>query len=63
MVALVSLSQFRLTPALPSVAWSGAAAREQGALGTSLAYEVILGIAILALVAWLGTLEPGAATG
>lgn len=63
MVALASLNRFRLTPALGYVASSGAAARELGALRTSLASEATLGIAILALVAWLGTLEPGAATG
>lgn len=62
MVALASLNRFRLTPALRSGASSGAATRELGALRASLAFEATLGIAILALVAWLGTLEPGAAT-
>lgn len=63
MVALASFNRFRLTPALRSVASSGVAARELSALRTSLVFETMLGIAILALVAWLGTLEPGAASG
>lgn len=63
MLALASLNRFRLTPALRSVVSSGAAARELGALRASLAFEAMLGVAILALVAWLGTLEPGVATG
>ena len=63
MVALASLNRFRLTPALRSAASSGAAARELGVLRASLAFEATLGIVVLALVAWLGTLEPGAATG
>lgn len=67
MVALASLNRFRLTPALRSVAASGApfgaAPRELGALRLSLAFEAMLGILVLALVAWLGTLEPGGATG
>jgi putative copper resistance protein D len=63
MVALASLNRFRLTPALRSVATSGSAMREIGALRLSLALEAMLGIAVLALVAWLGTLEPGVATG
>ncbi|WP_294015446.1 copper homeostasis membrane protein CopD [Sphingomonas sp.] len=63
MVALASLNRFRLTPALGSVASSGAARREIGALRLSLAFEAALGIAVLALVAWLGTLEPVAAAG
>ncbi|WP_315760457.1 CopD family protein [Sphingomonas sp. Y38-1Y] len=63
MVGLASLNRFRLTPALGSVASSGAARREIGALRLSLAFEAALGIAVLALVAWLGTLEPVAAAG
>lgn len=63
MVGLASLNRIRLTPALRSATASGTARRELGALRLSLALEAVLGIAILALVAWLGTLEPVAASG
>ena len=58
MLGLASLNRFRLTPALER---SIAAADLRGALGTllrSLAIEGGCAITILALVAWLGTLEP-----
>jgi putative copper resistance protein D len=63
MVALASLTRFRLTPALHAVAASGGTPRELAALRISLAIEAALGTLILALVAWLGTLEPGAPPG
>ena len=60
MLGLASLNRFRLTPAFER---SVAAADHRGALGTlrrSLAVEATCAITILALVAWLGTLEPPA---
>jgi putative copper resistance protein D len=58
MLGLASLNRFRLTPAFER---SIAAADHRGALGTlrrSLAVEAACAVAILALVSWLGTLEP-----
>jgi putative copper resistance protein D len=60
MLGLASINRFRLTPALER---SIAAADLRGALGTlqrSLAIEAGCAITILALVAWLGTMEPPA---
>ncbi|WP_442678313.1 copper homeostasis membrane protein CopD [Sphingomonas sp. ASY06-1R] len=60
MLALASLNRFRLTPAFER---SIAAADHRGALRTlrrSLAVEAACAVTILALVAWLGTLEPPA---
>jgi putative copper resistance protein D len=60
MLGLASLNRFRLTPAFER---SIAAADHRGALGTlrrSLAVEAACAVTILALVAWLGTLEPPA---
>ena len=60
MLGLASLHRFRLTPAIER---SIAAADHRGALSAlrvSLAVETACAGAILALVAWLGTLEPPA---
>jgi copper resistance protein D len=60
MLALASLNRFRLTPAFER---SIEAADHRGALGAlrrSLAVEAACAVMILALVAWLGTLEPPA---
>lgn len=60
MLGLASLNRFRLAPAFER---SIAAADHRGALGIlrrSLAVEAGCAIMILALVAWLGTLEPPA---
>jgi len=60
MLGLASLNRFRLTPAFER---SIAAASHREALGTlrrSLAVEAACAVTILALVAWLGTLEPPA---
>lgn len=62
MLGLASLNRFRLTPAFER---SITAADHRGALGIlrrSLAMEAGCAIMILALVAWLGTLEPPAST-
>lgn len=63
MVALASLNRFRLTPALRVAASSGEPRHGLGALRLSLAVETALAVLVLALVAWLGTLEPGATIG
>jgi putative copper resistance protein D len=58
MLALASLNRFRLTPSFERAV---AAADHRGALATlrrSLAVETACAVTILALVAWLGTLEP-----
>jgi putative copper resistance protein D len=60
MLGLASLNRFRLAPAFER---SIAAADHRGALCTlrrSLAIEAACAVTILALVAWLGTLEPPA---
>jgi putative copper resistance protein D len=60
MLALASLNRFRLTPAFER---SIAVTDHRGALGAlrrSLAVEASCAVTILALVAWLGTLEPPA---
>ncbi len=63
MLGFASLNRFRLTPALEA----RIAARDHGralrALRASLAAETACVIVILALVAWLGTLEPPASAG
>jgi putative copper resistance protein D len=62
MLGLAALNRFRLTPRFET---SLAAKDHRGALGAlrrSLAVEVTCIVAILALVAWLGTLEPPAST-
>ncbi|WP_343526193.1 copper homeostasis membrane protein CopD [Sphingomonas sp.] len=55
MLGLAALNRFRLTPALPDATEPRIALH---ALRRSLAIETACAIAILALVAWLGTLEP-----
>lgn len=60
MLGLASLNRFRLTPAFEHAI---AAADHRGAVGAlrrSLAVEAGCAVTILALVAWLGTLEPPA---
>ncbi|WEK47305.1 MAG: copper homeostasis membrane protein CopD [Candidatus Andeanibacterium colombiense] len=51
MLLLAAFNRWRLTPAL-------AEARTLGWLRRSIALETALGLAVFALVAWLGTLEP-----
>jgi putative copper resistance protein D len=60
MLGLAALNRFRLTPALERVARSEPAAAVW-ALRRSLVIEATLGIAIVALVAWFGTLAPPSA--
>jgi putative copper resistance protein D len=62
MLGLAAANRFRLTPALGS-ALAGAAPMPHAisALRRSLAWETGLSLAVIALVAWLGTLAPPAA--
>lgn len=56
MLGLAALNRYRLTPDLQSALVSGAASGI--ALRRSLRFEATIGVTILALVAWLGTLAP-----
>jgi putative copper resistance protein D len=63
MVAVATANRFRLVPALGRTL--GHAGLPQGAVAAlrrSLALETGLSLGVLLLVAWLGTLEPPAAT-
>ena len=60
MLGLASLNRFRLTPAIEHSIAAADHGRALGALRTSLAVETGCAVVILALVAWLGTLEPPA---
>lgn len=60
MLGFASLNRFRLTPAFERSIAAGDHGRALGALRRSLAVETACIVAILALVAWLGTLEPPA---
>jgi len=62
MVALASFHRFRLTPALEEAIGSGNHAGAVGALRRSLGAETACAIAVIAIVAWLGTLEPVVST-
>lgn len=61
MLGLAAANRFRLTPALSSEA--GDRSPQIGALRRSLALETGAAIAILVLVAWLGTLAPPVSAG
>lgn len=58
MLCLAALNRFTLTPALARRADSGELVQSIRALRLSTGMELTLAIAILALVGWLGTLEP-----
>lgn len=60
MLGLASLNRFRLTPAFERSIAAGDHAGALGALRRSLGVETACVVSILALVAWLGTLEPPA---
>ena len=60
MLGLASLNRFRLTPGFERSIAAADHARALGTLRASLAVETACAIVILALVAWLGTLEPPA---
>ncbi|WP_342747180.1 copper homeostasis membrane protein CopD [Sphingomonas lenta] len=58
MLLLAALNRFRLTPRLRSAMGQGDHRGAMYALRRSLAVETSIGLAVLALVAWLGVLEP-----
>ena len=58
MLGLAASHRFRLTPALGAALKQGDAASAASKLRRSLVIETVLALAILALVAWLGTLAP-----
>jgi putative copper resistance protein D len=58
MVGLASVNRFRLTPALEASIGRGDHAAALSALRRSLGAETACAIAVLGIVAWLGTLEP-----
>jgi putative copper resistance protein D len=58
MVALAAGNRFRLTPALANARTPGDARHALQRLRLSLTLETFAAVAILGLVAWLGSLEP-----
>jgi putative copper resistance protein D len=58
MLVLAAINRFRLTPWLKIGIGSGSLQAPSAALRRSLWFEMSLGVMILALVAWLGTLPP-----
>ena len=62
MLGLASLNRFRLTPAFEGSIAAGDHVGALRALRLSLGVETACVVAILALVAWLGTLEPPIST-
>lgn len=60
MLAFAAVNRFRLTPALEATLENGGHAAAVSALRRSLVLEATAALAILGLVAWLGTLSPPA---
>ncbi len=58
MLALASINRFRLTPALGRAATRAASRHVRQQLRLSLTLEILAGVAILGLVAWIGSLAP-----
>ena len=58
MIGLAAANRFRLTPRLQSAIAGGDSDAALARLRTSLALETVAALLILALVGWLGTLEP-----
>ncbi len=58
MLVLAAANRFRLVPALEAAIAAGDNRRARGAMRRSLLLEIGCAVTILALVAWLGTLEP-----
>lgn len=61
MLGLAAINRFRLTPAFEQAIAAGETKGALGGLRRSLAIEAGAAVVILALVAWLGTLQPPAA--
>ena len=62
MLTLAAINRFSLTPTLGLAVTPTASRHALQRLRLSLALETIAGIAILGLVAWIGSLEPPVAT-
>ena len=60
MLGLAGLNRFYLTPALSNSVKSGDAVTAGFAVRTSIGLELALATSALALMAWLGTLDPNA---
>ena len=60
MLSLAAIHRFRLTPALGTATTQTRVATATRRLRLSLRLETLAAFVILALVAWLGTLEPPA---
>ncbi len=60
MLGLAALNRFYLTPALSNSVKAGDATTAIFAVRTSIGLELALATSVLALVAWLGTLDPNA---
>jgi putative copper resistance protein D len=58
MLGLAASNRFRLTPALEAALGPGDPAAALSALRRSIVVEMVLMLALLGLVAWLGTLAP-----
>lgn len=58
MLALAALNRWRLTPALANAVQTGVAHTALAAMRRSVVAEAVAAAAIVALVAWLGTLDP-----
>ena len=58
MLGLAAVNRFRLTPALAAAGDGASHTLALGKLRKSLALELALGLTIIALVAWFGTLSP-----
>ena len=62
MLALAAANRFTLTPALEHALQGGGVPSALAKLRKSLIIELSLAVIVIALVAWLGTLQPPAAT-
>ncbi len=62
MLGLAALNRFRLTPAIKGSLATGQSAAAVSSISYSVAVEAILAVAVLMLVAWIGTLDPLATT-
>ena len=58
MLVLAALNRFQLSPALEQAIVAGSHDKATRIVGRSVALETGLALAILGIVAWLGTLEP-----
>lgn len=57
-----TLNRFRLTPAIEGSLATGQSAAAVNSISFSVAVEAILAVAVLMLIAWIGTSDPLATT-